>query len=195
MNLDQKTAQVALALLCLCFCGSPVRSQSVHEDPRAIAASWVIEQHTRHGIRELGLRLVVDTAQGAQGIGLQPVALAGPEVQNRRVVASWLGARPSTLPTHLRCPTTPPDAQELAQGIHRGCRLVGDVEAVVQIDSPRAVDGGFDLLVVLWVFRADPARPLDNYGVDRYLRELRLRRKPTGELTVAGVGLMAQSRW
>lgn len=195
MSRGRETAQVALVFLTLSCHYSPLQAQQVSVDPRAIAANWVVSQHAHQGIGELGLRLVVDTAQGAQGVGLRPVPLSGSEVHERRGVAARLGARPSTLTTHLRCPTEPPDAKELAKGIRRGCRLDGDVEALIQVDIPRVVDGGFDVGVVLWVSWADPGRPFDNYGVDRYYRVLQLRQQPAGELAVAGVRLMAQSRW
>ena len=176
----------AMALAALCLTASaPLNGQNPAEDPILVAATWAIE---RHGLTGLGSRLVVDSVRGAViADAMAGRLLPGTERQSRRVLASSLSARVGALKTHFVCPPEPVVIAGRIDLMHRGCRLTDGVEGVVQIDAPRATDDGFEIAVTAWKFFPHPLGDGEVWVLTSNYHELRLRRDPSGDLTVTAV--------
>lgn len=174
---------VALAVLWSVTPGL-LSGQDHAQDPAWVAATWALEAASLAG---LGSRLVVDSARGAAVVeATQGRSLSASERQRRRAFAASLGARSGALSTHFECPTEPVQRRSGATALlHHGCRLTDGVEAVIQVDPPRAREDGYDVTVTTWVFRLHPLG--DGWILGSTSRDMRLHRAPSGELTVSVV--------
>lgn len=168
-----------------------VSGQAVSDDAVWLAVSWVAEEDS---LRGLGSRLVVDTVNASQGVGLPARPLPEGWVREMVSVASRLGATTGKLVEALRCPTEFPAPEVLARGSYHGRLFRLGIDAVLQATPPHTMDDGTVMVeVVSWVFfNMQPER--DVYAIARASREILLRQGPEG-LAVVGVGVRSMSRW
>lgn len=167
----------------------PAGAQATGEDPRWLAAEWMLEQLEEDFVADPGSTVVVDTLMYGLGTGR---LLHAEEVISNRAIARRLGSRTGTLTDLMTCPKGPPEPQAAAEGRRRGCRLADGVRVVLQVDAVEPNETGVMVRVDSWTSRENQR---GGYSVDLYSQELQFEEDATGAWGVVGLGMAIRGHW
>jgi hypothetical protein len=182
-----------IAMVALVVVFDPAGAQEPREDPRWVAAQWMLEQLEEQFVADPGSTVVVDTLSRPHLHGMQAVRpLHAEELGSNRAIARRLGSRTGTLRDLVTCPKGSPDPQAFAEGRRRGCRLTDGVRVVLQLDAAEPRETGVMVRVASWTFREGSR---GGYSVDLYSQELTLEESATGIWEVVGLGLAIRGHW